>query len=167
MAVEKHYRTMADTTDNIGADIMAAQRQLDKTFAAMKRRESQRGRERRLLKDMQHRLLKHLPKEWNALNPEEHSTTPTLWEQLLAIDTVPYGLAATGWDKGAYNSPAAVALEAVATTFGLERAMETSSHAGIRVMADFVGVPYQMLLQAYIDKYGDTNDGKNYRTSNQ
>lgn len=156
---------MADTTDNIGADIFAAQRQLDRTFAALKRRDTQRGRERRLLKDMQQYLLNHLPSKWEALNPEDYHTTPTLWEQLLAIDTEPYGLAATGWDKGDLNSPAAVALEAVARTFGLERAMETSSHTGIRVMADFVGVPYLLLLQAYINKYGDTNNGKNYRTS--
>lgn len=158
---------MADTTDNIGADIMAAQRQLDRTFTALKRRESQRGRERRLLKDMQHYLLNHLPSKWEALNPEDYQQHPTLWEQLLEIPTEPYGLAATGWDKGDYNSPAAVALEAVARTFGLEQAMENRRHAGIRTLADFVGMPYQMLLQAYIDKYGDTNNGKNYRTSKQ
>ena len=158
---------MKGTTDNMGADIMAAQRQLDKTFAALNRKETQRGRERRLLKDMQRTLLHHLPTSWDALHPEEHQQHPTLWKQLLAINTEPYGLAATGWDKGDYNSPAAVALEAIATTFGLEQAMENRSHAGIRVMADFAGVPYQMLLQKYIDKYGDKNNGKNYRTSEQ
>ena len=105
--------------------------------------------EKQLLADMQQHLLTHLPKEWDALHPEKHQQHPTLWEQLLAI---PEGGKDYGVDE---EEAAAVAVEAVATTYGLEMAMDTQFHPGIRVIAEFVGMPYRLLLQKYIDKYGD------------
>ena len=107
--------------------------------------------EKQLLADMQQHLLTHLPKEWDALHPEEHQQHPTLWEQLLAI---PEG----GKDYGVDGEgAAAVAVEAVATTYGLALAMATPLDPGIRVIAEFVGMPYRLLLQKYIDKYGNGN----------
>lgn len=107
--------------------------------------------EKQLLADMQQHLLTHLPEEWDALHPEEHQQHPTLWEQLLAI---PDG----GKDYGVDGEEAAaVAVEAVATTYGLALAMATPLDPGIRVIAEFVGMPYRLLLQKYIDKYGNGN----------
>ena len=117
--------------------------------------------EKQLLADMQQHLLTHLPKEWDALHPEEHQQHPTLWEQLL-------GMADGGKDYGVDESQyAAVALEAIATTYGLELALSNRDHAGIRTIAELVGVPYHLLLQKYITKYGDKNNGKHYEIREQ
>ena len=114
-----------------------------------------------LLKAMQQHLLDNLPKEWDALHPEEHQQHPTLWEQLLAMAD---GGKDYGVDKSQY---AAVALEAIATTYGLEQALSNRDHAGIRTIAELVGVPYHLLLQKYITKYGDKNNGKHYEIREQ
>ncbi len=117
--------------------------------------------EQELLKTMQQHLLDNLPKEWDALHPEEHQQHPTLWEQLLAM-------ADGGKDYGVEESQyAAVALEAIATTYGLEQALSNRDHAGIRAIAELVGVPYHLLLQKYITKYGDKNNGKHYEIREQ
>ena len=117
--------------------------------------------EQELLKAMQQHLLDNLPTSWDALHPEEHQQHPTLWEQLL-------GMADGGKDYGVDESQyAAVALEAIATTYGLELAMSNRDHAGIRTIAELVGVPYHLLLQKYITKYGDKNNGKHYEIREQ
>ena len=117
--------------------------------------------EQELLKAMQQHLLDNLPTSWDALHPEEHQQHPTLWEQLL-------GMADGGKDYGVDKSQyAAVALEAIATTYGLELAMSNRDHAGIRTIAELVGVPYHLLLQKYITKYGDKNNGKHYKIREQ
>lgn len=114
--------------------------------------------EQMLLQAMQQHLLTHLPTEWDALHPEEHQQHPTLWEQLLAI---PNGGKDYGVDE---EGAAAVAVEAVATTYGLELAMATPLDPGIRVIAEFVGMPYKLLLQKYIDKYAHSNNGTKSNT---
>ena len=139
--------------------------ELDAVAGRLKRIKKQYSKhiagEQELLKAMQQHLLDNLPTSWDALHPEEHQQYPTLWEQLL-------GMADGGKDYGVDKSQyAAVALEAIATTYGLEQALSNRDHAGIRVIAELVGVPYHLLLQKYITKYGDKNNGKHYEIREQ
>lgn len=161
------------TNYNIGADIMAAQRQLERVQAAIKKRTRAKGNELMLLNDMQQYLLEHSHRHWQALpTPEPEQLElfggqlpdiepqPTLWEQLLAM-------ADGGKDYGVRESQyAEIALEAIATTYGLERGMDTEYYPSIRKIAEFTGTPYPELLRYYVTKYGDKNDGRNYTKHN-
>lgn len=156
-----------ETNYNNGADIMAAQRQLEKMQAAIKKHTRTKGSKLVLLNDMQQYLLEHVHRHWQALpTPEPEQLElfgqlpdiepqPSLWEQLLAMADAgkDYGI-----DKSMYH---AIALEAIATTYGLERGMDTYYFPSIRKIAEFTGTPYPELLKYYIDNYGETNYGKN------
>ena len=142
---------VGNKTDTTLQQIKRIRKQYSKLFAG----------EQELLKALQQHLLDNLPTSWDALHPEEHQQHPTLWEQLLAM-------ADGGKDYGVEESQyAAVALEAIATTYGLEQALSNRDHAGIRTIAELVGVPYHLLLQKYITKYGDKNNGKHYEIREQ
>lgn len=75
------------------------------------------------------------------------------YKSLILMPAANYGLDQLGWTGGKYNSTMALAAEAIDKAYNLGECMDTAHRASLRTIAEWLEMPYNLILSIYRKKH--------------